>query len=403
MNPVVITGMGAISAYGVGVEALLNGVGSKRSAIESSDLLAGHPCDLAAMIPTDFVAAEHLPPKLARKMDRSQAIGAIAAQEAIRSALGAISVDEQCGLFMGSAFGPLESVESSFKLLKSKRNTRYNPVSLLRFQFNGLTAWPAIQHNLRGPNEAVAAFQASGLITVGQAARYIREGQTQQMVAGAADTIREEVHVALTGAGAIHSDPTTPPGLRAFDENARGTILGEGAGAFFLEDEARAAERDAVVHAQVLGMGQAHTGCPPDRTSVDPSALVAAIGACLVEAEMAPENIELIVATGSGIPAEDRVEADAIALALGDQTAGTPILALKGYTGHTMGASGVLEAMIAIHSARKGLLPPTPGLKRPISSLEYLLEKDREHRARLILTLAHGIGGHCAALLLRIP
>ena len=223
------------------------------------------------------------------------------------------------------------------------------------------------------------------------------------MVAGAADAIREELHLGLSDMGAIDTDHTRPSALRAFDENATGTILGEGAGAFFLEDGAHAAERNAVIHARVLGFGQAHSGSAPDRISEDPTGLSHSIATCLGEAEAAPEDIELIVATGSGIPAEDRVETDAIAMALGGHARKIPILALKGYTGHTMGASGIIESIIAINSARKGLLPGTPGLDRPISSLLHVRCEGREHSPRSILVLAHGIGGTCAALMIEVP
>jgi 3-oxoacyl-[acyl-carrier-protein] synthase II len=396
---VLITGLGAVSPLGVGARELHEGWCAGRSGIEKG--LGA----CTAFDPTDFMTA-----KEARRSDRftqlAVAAAALAVGDAGWEANGPPIEAPDVGCVIGSGIGGMATFESNCETLLERGPERVSPLAIPLIMGNAAAGVVAMRYGLRGPVFGVMSACASGAHAIGQAARMIRTGEAQAVVAGGA----EATLTPLAKAAFAAMDATSSTGIsRPFDARRDGFVMGEGAGVLTLESEEMADQRGARVLGEVLGYaatGDAHHLTAPEPTG-RPAAL--AITQAMLDAGVMPEDVHYINAHGTSTPLNDRSETEAIKLALGERAYDVPVSSTKSAIGHLLGAAGAVEAIATVLALNDRVAPPTLNYSEPDEGLDldYVPDGPRPlevngngHGRAIALSNSFGFGGHNAVLCL---
>jgi 3-oxoacyl-[acyl-carrier-protein] synthase II len=306
--------------------------------------------------------------------DRSTRLALLASSLALQDAGWTSRVDSLsgCGVFVGCASGPTESVNGSY--VKLHDNERLPALTLLRCMPSAAAASVAIRHGLRGPNQTYASACASSTLAIGEAMRAIRHGYLDVALAGGTEapfgdgTLKawETLHMLAPLGDAATDDEACTADLaaaacRPFDRQRNGIVLGEGAVFFVLESAERAAARGTPALARLAGF--AASGDGHHRTEPQSAGQVQAMRGALQDAGMGPSNIGYINAYGSGTPMGDRVEAESISTVFGSGSASPWVSSTKSTHGHLLGASGAIELAVSIATLAGGPIPTTRNLR----------------------------------------
>ncbi|MFO7586758.1 MAG: beta-ketoacyl synthase N-terminal-like domain-containing protein [Gemmatimonadota bacterium] len=398
-----VTGVGAISAAGLGAPALLDALAAGRGGIRpaSPDAdgpgPAGRPPLPAAPCPD--------PPRdpETRRLDRTAALFHAAAVEAWEDAglPDAAPEPARAGVFEGSSLGPMAGLLDEARAAAAARSEgapgrerRPRPSALLRYLIGAGGALFAQRRGIDGPVLHLSAASVSGACAIGEAAEAIRSGRLDVAVAGAAECpLQSAISDAFEAAGIL-----SPRDCRPFDARRSGTVLGEGAGVLVLESETRARARGARPRARLVGYGLAvEAGSMVAPEPGGRGVAAAAVRALRGARAGAPGWIK---AHGTATRCNDAAECRGLAALLGDALTTAPLVGLKATLGHTLGASGALEAAAAVLALEAGLLPGTLGTDLPDPELPpcSVSARPRERAARTALLLAASFGGRCTAL-----
>lgn len=404
MNRVVITGVGVVTPYGAGLSAFINGIEAKKSSVrrmEGWDLYKGMRSLVGA--PAELVDEKKIPRQKRRSMGRMSIFGAQAAQEALIDA--GISLDDipprRAGCIVGSTMGSAKSINEVFELLlpdldlTSMSSTRF-------FQCVSHTAAANISQylNLNGYIMATSAACASALQAIGTGFDIIRLGRQDILLCGGA----EELHPTVTGSFdtlyatsvKFNDRPELTP--RPFDRDRDGLVCGEGSGIVVLEDYARAKARGARIYAEIVGYSTGGNGVHMSQS--DRASMVHCMRSAMDEAHISPSGIDYINAHATATLQGDREEAEAIREVFGDRV---PTSSLKGYIGHTLGASGSIELIASLIMMRQGVLFPTLHLDNvspECEGIDHVMEK-RVAGVDVILKNCFAFGGINSALVCR--
>jgi 3-oxoacyl-[acyl-carrier-protein] synthase II len=390
--PVWVTGLGAVTAAGIGTGALRERLLASRSTV-APDPALGH---------LGTARGPALPPARAtRHLDRSAALFVIAAEEAwVDAGLSGAALDpSRCGVLEGSSLGPMAEALATFRALGDP--PQFRPTGLVRFMTGAGGATIAQHHGLLGPVLHLSAGSVSAACAIGEAFARIASGAADVVVAGGSECpLVPEIVGHFQAAGILAPPANGAPACRPFDALRRGTVLGEGAGVLILESAAHATHRGARPYAAVSGYGlscEAHSMIRPDPAgSGVATAAATAIGATPLE------EIDWIKAHGTGTRANDAAECAGLATVFGQQLAEKPITALKPTVGHCLGASGAVEAVAAILCSAAGIVPATVGTSALDPALPpcRLVREVEARSTRHALLLSESFGGRCAALLI---
>ena len=406
---VVITGLGALTPVGHSAEQTYKGVlGSATAAraIEAWDT-DDHPVRFAASIAT-VDPEEIIDPREARRMDRVSQIGVVAAHEALHQAgLSAAGTSRgldpaRMAVIIGTGVGGILTLEDQIETRVTRGVHRVGPMLIPMMMANATAGLVALRHGFHGPAFSLATACAAGANSIGEAAWMIRSGRVDVAVAGGTEAaITPTAMAAFARMGAL-STRNDDPGRasRPFDQNRDGFVMGEGAGILVLETAAHAHDRGATVLGEVAGYGatcDAHHITAPDGTG---AGATACMQLALSDAGFAPEAIGHVNAHGTSTPLNDTAEATALAKVFG--TARPAVTSTKGVTGHLVGAAGAVEAVIALISARQGMVPPIANLTRPDDDhdLDLVRVEPRSLAPSPVLSNSFGFGGHNASLVL---
>jgi 3-oxoacyl-[acyl-carrier-protein] synthase II len=399
---VVITGMGAVTPLGVGVDALFGRWSDGECAVSEG---------LARC--ADFEAIEHLTRKEARRTDRFTHFAMVAADEALSASWpdGLPYEPERIGCVIGTGIGGLGSLERQQDVLRDRGPKAVSPLAVPLLMGNAAAAAVAMRHELHGSSFGVMSACAAGAHAIGAAIRIIEAGEADAVVAGGSESAIAGVAVAAFAA----MGATSPTGIsRPFDARRDGFVMGEGAGVLVLEDAERAKARGAQPLGEILGYAassDAHHLTAPEPSGRDAAR---AIELALADAGVEPGDVDYVNAHGTSTPLNDRSETEALKAALGeDEAHRVPISSTKSAIGHLLGAAGAVEAIATVEALRQGLAPPTVGWEErdPELDLDYVPGEARalEHRAnrngngrgRLVgISNSFGFGGHNAVLCL---
>jgi len=355
----------------------------------------------------NFDVTEYIPAKEARKMDPFIHYGIAAACQAFEDA-GLEVTDanaEWIGVAIGAGIGGITGIENGHSAYLQGGPRRISPFFVPANIINMISGNFAVMKGIRGPNFAVVSACATSNHNIGEAARIIRTGDAEVMIAGGA-----EFPISPTGLGgfaaarALSRRNDDPQGAsRPWDKDRDGFVLSEGAGVLVLESLEHALARDANIYAELIGYAATadayHMTQPPPRGEGAALCMRRALRAARIN----PEQVDYINAHGTSTPAGDLAETQAIKSAFGETAYRIPVSSTKSMTGHLLGAAGGIEAIFTILALRDRILPPTINLDEPGEGcdLDYVPHTAREARIDIAISNSFGFGGTNSTLVFK--
>jgi 3-oxoacyl-[acyl-carrier-protein] synthase II len=400
---VVVTGMGVATAAGVGLDAFhagqLSGMGTGRviTRYESGDDPIGIACEV------DLPSHLMLDRRDELRTDRCTALAVVSADMAVDHAkIEWEALDRsRAGVVIGSGVGGAGTWEAACRSLYSEGMRAVRPRSIPMSMINNPAATVAIRYGITGPCTATATACAAGADALVSGFSMIRSGEADIVLAGGAES--PVVRAVVVGferlqALAHASDPRRAS--RPFDTDRTGFVIAEGSALIVLESAEHAIARGAQVYARFVGFGR--SGDAHHSTAPDPHGRGAAVAmrSALRNARIAAADVGFVNAHGTGTRLNDVAEAAALHKVFGELTSTTPVTATKGVTGHSLGASGAVEAVATIQALRSGLLPPTANLDTPDPEMDLDVVRGaaRKVTANFSMSNSFAFGGHNVVL-----
>jgi 3-oxoacyl-[acyl-carrier-protein] synthase II len=378
---VVITGIGVVAPCGIGVDAFWSG-------------LLG-PAPVGPRRVEDLDASSLYGPKDIRRVDRFTKFAALAAAEAVADA-GDLDADpDRVGVIIGTGVGGLETIETQMKVLLDKGSRRVSPFLVPMIMGNRAAADVSMRHGFRGPCESTVTACAAGTHSIGNAARLVSSGRCDVAVGGSAEAAITPL--GLAGFGNMTALSNT--GIsRPFDVRRDGFVIGEGGGAVILEERDHAIARGAHIYAEVLGAANTADAYDVVAPAPEGRGAVACMTQALLDAQLTPADITHINAHGTSTGLNDAAEAAAVATVFG--VPGPALTSIKGITGHSLAASGSLEAVALALTFKHRLIPATVGLEQldPKVEIDIVRDKPRAWVPGPALSNSFGFGGHNGTL-----
>ena len=380
---VAVTGLGALSCVGVGVDALWGALQSPEA--PKSKRLG------------EFDASHIGGPKELRRLDPFTLYGLVAADEAwLNSGLTSPIIDG--GSIVTTGIGGLQTVLDQVNTLNTKGAARVSPFMVPMMMPNAATAAVSMRFGLGGPAETVTTACAAGTHAIGNAARLVASGRCTVAVAGGAEAVM--VEIAESGFRNMTALSNTDVS-RPFDTDRDGFVMGEGAGILILEDWDHAVARGATIYAEVIGA--ASTADAHHITAPDPegNGAVRCMEIALADADITPDQVSHINAHGTSTPLNDLAESVAVRRVFGDSA--PPVTSVKGHLGHSLSAAGALEGVVSVLTLRNQVIPPTAGTKNvdPAIGLDVVTGAPRRGDYDIVLSNSFGFGGHNGSVIFR--
>jgi 3-oxoacyl-[acyl-carrier-protein] synthase II len=400
--------MGAITPIGTTQEGLWSGLQRQRSAVRSLTRFDPSPfrSHNAAEV-NDFIPADHLDNKRAKRLDRFAQFSVVGAEMALADAnLDLAREDrERIGANMGTALGGVAYAESQLGVFLQS-GLRQVDARLALSVFGGASSCNiAIELGVMGPNSTNAMSCASGTIAIGDAFRQVRDGYADVMIAGGAEAPLAPLCFGAFSLIRAMSTRNEDPAVasRPFDKDRDGFVMGEGAAVMVLEEYGRAQARGAKIYAEVAGYGTTNDAHHMTAPRPDGSQAARSMRLALDDANVSADEIGYINTHGSSTPLNDSTETAAIKKVMGERAYRVPMSGTKGYYGHALGASGAIETAICALAIEREWLPPTVNLQVADAAcdLNFLPGTGQKERVEHILTNSFGFGGINAALVLR--
>ena len=399
---VAVTGVGVKTPAGNDVVTFWSSLVEARPAaapisrFDASDLPVGFACEVR-----DFDPGAYFGHKEARRADRVTQLGFAAASDALEDAGELGANPDRCAVVVGTGIGGLWTQEEEERVLFEKGPSRVSPFLVPMMMPNATAAMVAMRQGWTGPNLCIATACAAGSHAVGEAARLIREGSADVVLAGGAEAVVTPIAMAaFARMGALSTRNEEPDrASRPFDPGRDGFVMGEGAAFLVLERWDRAEGRGAGIHGEILGYGRNADAYHITAPSPDGSGAVACMELALEDAGLSPADIGHVNSHGTSTPLNDASEAEAIIKVFGGSP--PPVTSTKGVTGHLIGAAGAVEAVASLVAAREGTAPPTANHDHtdPAISLDVVAGGPREAPGP-VLSNSFGFGGHNATLVL---
>lgn len=407
---VVITGMGAVTPLGTGVEKFWDGIKANKIGFSYIDAFDSERTGIKiAGVVRDFDETAYydikgcFDKKEAKRMDRFTKYAVVAAHEAMEDAGTDFSdIDPyRAGVIVGSGIGGIDLTLTEYSKYLEKGPGRVSPFYVPMMISNMASGTIAMKTGFRGANFDISSACATGTHAIGEAFRKIKDGYLDVCLAGGTECTSQE----FTFAGFANMKALTKSGdlERAsvpFDAERSGFVLSEGSGVLVLEEYEHAKARGAVIYAEVAGYGATDDGY--HMTSPMPTGEAAAMGMTLAmqEAGLKPSEVDYINAHGTSTGLNDKYETAAIKLAFGDEAKNVKISSTKSMTGHLLGAAGAVEAVVCAKTIQEGLIHATVGYKVPdeLCDLDYCVNGNIEQEVNAALSNSLGFGGHNGTL-----
>jgi 3-oxoacyl-[acyl-carrier-protein] synthase II len=405
---VVITGMGTVNPCGLDVETTWDNIVNGRSGIAPITLFDPAPINVKiAGEVKGFDPANYMEGKEARRRDRFAQFAIASAVQAVKQAN--LTIDEsnadEVGVMLGTAVGGLQSFFDCVDTYIKQGPRRLNPFTMTMIIADSASAQVAINLGARGPNVAPVSACATGADAVGLAYETILRGDAQVMVCGASEAAVTPVGIgAFDRLGAMTRESDNPTrACRPFSADRNGLVMSEGAGALVLESLENARARGAAPLAELVGYGCTCDAFHISAPLASGAGAAKAMAMALKHAGLRPEDIDHINAHGTATDLNDPMETCAIKTVFGERAYRIPISGTKSITGHMLGATGALEAILCVQAIRTSMVPPTINLTTPDPQcdLDYVPNVARAVPVRVAMTNAFGFGGHNAVLIVR--
>ena len=395
-----ISGVGVVSAFGLGARAFFDGLAQGRAAvgpIRGFDV-STFPVRVAAEVPEL--------PALQRVRDRKIALGLAAAGEAWRDA-GCTGADRGAALVaaVGLEQAALQDFVPLFEAGRidwSRAPAAALPATPFRAPIDGVLRALAAGLELGGPRIGHVSACAAGALAVAHAAALVQRGEHDIVLAGATDSMVNPLGLGGMARLGAPSPRAAPDACRPFDRRRDGLVMGEGAAFFVVENEERARARGARVQARIAGWGSTQDGYRVTAPRPDGRSAARAIAKALARAGVPAEAVGYVNAHGTGTPLNDPAEVSALRLALGAHANRVPLSSIKGAIGHLMAASGAIELAACLLPLGRGPMPGTAHhqVPDPACDVDVIGETPRPGAVELALSNSFGFGGQNAAVLL---
>lgn len=402
---VAVTGLGVVSPIGNSIEDVTRSLAEGRSGVRR---LPPPLCDrlkspIGGM--TDFDGTAIFEPARVRQLDRITMLALAAAAQAVADARLDLSTEqrERCGAFVGCGMGGAETTDAGYRTIYAEASDRVNPYTVLAAMTTAPASWISIEHGLLGPCLTFSTACSSSSVAIGEAARRIRSGEVDVMIAGGAEApLAFGVLRAWEAMRTVAAEDAHDPGAscRPFSRNRSGLVLSEGAAFVVLEEWQHALDRGATIRAELSGYGLTSDASHITRPSVDGQ--VRAMAAALASAGLTPGSIGYINAHGSGTAQNDATETAAIKRVFGEAAYSIPVSSTKSTHGHLLGAAGALEFLIAVLCLEKRMVAPTMHLAvpDPACDLDYVAGAARHGvELRAVMSNSFAFGGTNAVLI----
>ncbi len=382
---VAVTGLGAVTCCGVGIDALWDG------------LL--HPSVVGGLV-RDYEPKDWFGPKEVRQLDRFAQLSMVSAGMAVEAA-GDLAVDPaKAGVVFATGVGGLETLADQVGVFNEKGADRVSPRLVPMMMANAGAAGISMRLGWRGPSEVICTACAAGTHAIAAAARLVATGRCEVAIGGGSEA--SMVPVALA-AFANMTALSTSGISRPFDARRDGFVMTEGAAALVLEDWDRAVARGGTIYAEVAGAASTADAHHITAPSPEGSGAVACMELALADADIAPADVGHINAHGTSTPLNDLAEARAITKVFGEP--GPLVTSTKGVTGHGLAAAGAIEAAAAVLTIHHATIPPTAGYEEPDPEITIRVVHGEPvpWEPAAVLSNSFGFGGHNGCLVLLPP
>jgi 3-oxoacyl-(acyl-carrier-protein) synthase len=401
MSQVVVTGVGAVTPLGVGIDAfwgaaLAGHIGTgELTRIDTSGCVCKRGGEVKDFEPADFL--KRLQP---RALPRVAQFAAAATRMALTNAglLDPSRARGRVGICFGSVLSERPALEARARELYSHRGGRWAAGDRVPFLSPTLvTRAPALEMDLNGPNLTVLTACAAGNTAITFAADVIRSGAADAMVAGGADELSCAMFMMFSSVQAL-----APDVVRPFARNRKGLLLSEGAAALVLETADRAISRGATVYGEVCGHGDFNDAHHMTAPHPEGRGAIHSLERALRHSDLRPDQVDYVCAHGTGTPLNDAVEARALSRVFGSD-AEVPVSSVKSMVGHTQGAAGALGAICCLLAIRDGVIPPNMNYDEPDPKcpLNIVANAPLRRRVDVALNNAFGFGGSTSTLILK--
>ncbi|QBD78562.1 beta-ketoacyl-[acyl-carrier-protein] synthase II [Ktedonosporobacter rubrisoli] len=408
MRRVVVTGVGLVTSLGHDVEtswsALCQGHSGIKpiSSFDASDYTVRFAGEVENFDPSPYMERKDI-----RRTDAYTQLAVAASKQALNQARLSISehLAPEVGVCIGSGVGGLWTLHDQFAVLHQKGHSRISPFFITMMMINAAPGVVSIQTGAKGPVWAAASACATSGNAIGESYETIRRGDAKVMIAGGSEKAITPIGIAsFANMHALSRRNDDPQGAsRPFDATRDGFVMGEGSGMLILEDLEFALERGAPILAEMAGYGSAADA--HHITDIEPGGdgLIRAMQRALQKAGLRPDQVDYINAHGTSTRLNDAAETQAIKTCFGEYASRVAISSTKSMIGHTFGAAGAIEAIIALLSIVHGVIPPTINLHHPDPEcdLDYVPNEARRTPVHVAMSNSMGFGGHNACLLLR--
>jgi 3-oxoacyl-[acyl-carrier-protein] synthase II len=403
---VMVTGLGVCASVGTGVETFWDALVNGRSGI--GPFTHFDASDLRVRIAGEVLDADlesRIAPRTLKRTARFTQLALVAAQEALgRAGLPAEGRDG-VGIVMGSGIGGFEVLEREHVTFLERGPGRFAPLTVPMVIPNMAAGVLAMETECRGPNLSLSTACATGAHAIGTAMDLIRSGRCEVAIAGASESTLSPFAVdgycQLRALSTRNDEPQRAS--RPFDRDRDGFVIAEGAGVVVLESEEHARRRGAELLAEVAGFGMSADG--HHLTSPDPEgrATSRALQGALADAGVHPSEVDVVNAHGTSTPINDPIETRLIRSVFGDHADELAVHATKSMTGHSLGASAAIEAVVSVLTISRGVVHPTANLENPDPEcdLDYVPGDAREMRVGCVVSNSFAFGGHNAVLVFR--
>jgi 3-oxoacyl-[acyl-carrier-protein] synthase II len=405
---VVVTGMGVISPIGLTVSEMWAALIAGKSGIDYISRFDPAPFEtkFAAEV-KGFDPIAYVSRKEAHRMDRFTQFAIAASLQAVTTAK--LTIDEsnadETGVFIGNSTCGLLEVSDQFKILDEVGPRRISPILAPTMTGDAAPVQVSLLLGAKGPNYAISSACSSSSDSIGHAYDTIRYGEAKVMITGGTEAPVMPICVAAFNAARALSTKNDNPqnACRPFDAERDGFVLGEGAAIMILEGLDYALERGAPILAEIIGYGANSDAFHITQPSPNGVGAAKALSLALRKAGVSPSEIDYINAHGTATQLNDKTETHAIKSVLGELAYRIPTSASKSMTGHLLGASGALEAIICVLAINHGIIPPTINLNHPDPEcdLDYVPNKARSAKITTAVSNSFGFGGHNSVLVFR--
>ena len=407
---VVVTGMGCVTPFGVGVDTLWNNLKEGKSGIGKLNLdLEKHLVHIGGHVP-EFDSTPFVDAKDARRMDKFILCSVVAADLAMQDANFDLEKEDMTrfGVIAGSVAGGLDTIQKNHEVMQARGYHKCSPFMVPMMITNMAAGKISIKYGIRGMSKTIVTACATGAHSIGDATRAIQYGDADVMIAGGAEAGICDLGIgAFTSAKTLSRSNDEPTkASRPYDIKRDGFIMSEGAGILVLEEREHAIKRGAKIYAEVVGYGQSSDAY--DMVAPDPEGKGAmlAMQLAMKEANLEAKDIDYINAHGTSTHVGDIAESNAIAKLFGDkeQNPNLSVSSTKSMTGHMLGGAGAVEAIISIKAMLEGIVPPTINLDEQdpeVANLDYTPHKAKQKEIKAALSNSFGFGGHNAVLVFK--